>query len=523
MADPAEQDRVYREQIGLGKSEVYARAFASKAHEGELFAKHYALLREKRANAKSAVEGATTKPKEEVPPPAAASARKRKPEDFTISKPIGNGSYSTVYLATEKETKMVVAIKVVSKALVQKENKQKTIIIERDVFNALDSPFFVRLFYTFQDQQSLYFVIEYAENGELLNWLKKLGSFDEDCSRFYLAEIVLALEHMHARNIIHRDLKPENILLDKDMHVKITDFGTAKILKDEDEPGRADSFVGTAQYVSPELLSDKTSGMTADLWALGCIAYQLLSGGVPFIAGNDYHTFRKIQNLEYSFPPGFSELGKDLVEKLLVLEPTQRLGAPETGGYDALKAHPFFAGVDWDNLAQSQPPKLEAFLPAISEEDKPLHESDAADDELAAIEAAIFRKQMGAIEVVSKEDKQRQEKLKKQAETSPWHKFLEEGELIVRTGLVDKRKGLFSKRRQLILTDTPRLIYIDPEALEIKGEIQWSAALHPQFKTMKTFFVHTPDRTYYLEDVERKSIAWVDTINHMLRHSSSSA
>ncbi|MAB10903.1 MAG: hypothetical protein CME96_08570 [Hyphomonas sp.] len=187
------------------------------------------------------------------------------------------------------------------------------------------------------------------------------------------------------------------------------------------------------------------------------------------------------------------------------------------GGYAQIKMHPFFAGVDWETLATQTPPKLEAFLPAMNPGEKGIHETDPADDELAELEAQMYRRQMGEIQVMSKEDKQRQEQLARQAKESPWHAFLNDGELIVKTGLVDKRRGLFSKRRQLILTDTPRLVYIDPEALEIKGEIPWSGELEPQFKNMRTFFVHTPNRTYYLEDVERKSIAWVDTINHVLK------
>eukprot|EP00043_Microstomoeca_roanoka_P019440 m.218731 g.218731 ORF g.218731 m.218731 type:complete len:401 (+) comp16994_c4_seq2:595-1797(+) len=316
--------------------------------------------------------------------------------------------------------------------------------------------------------------------------------------------------------VITSDLKPENVLLDENMHIKITDFGTAKILK-KSESDRNDSFVGTAQYVSPELLSEKSAGKSSDLWALGCIMYQLLAGKVPFRAGNDYQTFRLIQAVDYDFPSGFPPSAKDLVERLLVRDPAKRLGCDECGGFAALKTHPFFEGLDWQTLATQTPPKLEAYLPAINPGEKGIHETDPAEDELAALEAAVYRRQMGEIEVISKEDKQRQEKLTKQAKESPWHGFLNEGELIVKTGLVDKRRGLFSKRRQLILTDTPRLIYIDPEALEIKGEIPWSEDVNPQFKNMRTFFIHTPNRTYYLEDVERKSIAWVDTINHMLK------
>jgi 3-phosphoinositide dependent protein kinase-1 len=129
------------------------------------------------------------------------------------------------------------------------------------------------------------------------------------------------------------------------MHIKITDFGTAKIL-DNDKTTRANSFVGTAEYVSPELLTDKLACKSSDLWALGCIIYQLLAGLPPFHAVNEYQCFQKITKLEYQFPDGFPEAGADLVQKLLVLDPTKRIGCDECGGYAALKAHNFYAGIN---------------------------------------------------------------------------------------------------------------------------------------------------------------------------------
>lgn len=367
------------------------------------------------------------------------------------------------------------------------------------------------------------FVIEYCKNGELLSWIKKLGSFDEECARFYIAEIILALEHMHERGIIHRDLKPENILLSETMHVKITDFGTSKILDEESdgtrwsgagpaphlrEPlsssrllpppafcrrwltccaaalclgtcaGRANSFVGTAQYVSPELLTDKVAFKSSDLWAVGVILYQLLSGKPPFRGGNAHLTFQKVKSGEYEVPNMFppkglvsrrlllrlslpprhasglarvmccgapsapvmltarAETSQDLVQKLLVLDPTKRLGSPEMGGFGPLKAHPFFdgrprwhtrrvvccpgvaaelpsrravashpsapcfapllhaphsLGMDWDTLPDQKPPRLEAYLPAMSADDVNLHETDTADDVLADMTALAIK------------------------------------------------------------------------------------------------------------------------------------
>eukprot|EP00911_Craspedida_sp_UC1_P001786 UC1_evm1s1362 len=142
----------------------------------------------------------------------------RKPKDFVVSRTLGEGSYSTVFMAREKSTGRDFAMKILDKNHIKKENKVKYVKTEKDVFNACNHPLIVRLFYTMQDAQKLYFVIEYCQNGELLDWIRKLGSFDEECARFYVGEIVLALEHMHAKGIIHRDLKPENILMSAEMH-----------------------------------------------------------------------------------------------------------------------------------------------------------------------------------------------------------------------------------------------------------------------------------------------------------------
>lgn len=303
--------------------------------------------------------------------------------DFAFGRTLGEGSYSTVLAATDRQTSREYAIKVLDKRHIIKEKKVKYVNIEKDTLNRLtEHPGIVRLYYTFQDERSLYFVLDLATGGELLSVLKKTTSFDEDCSRFYGAQILDSVEYMHLRGIIHRDLKPENVLLDDQGHVKITDFGTAKILEikgqqdqsqfgnvsvsndpmDGADTDRAVSFVGTAEYVSPELLTDKNACKASDLWAFGCIVYQLLAGRPPFKAGNEYQTFQKIVGLEYTFPDGFPLVARDLVERLLVLDPADRL--PITG----IKRHRFFDGIEWGKgLWKQKPPRLRPFRPYARE------------------------------------------------------------------------------------------------------------------------------------------------------------
>lgn len=300
--------------------------------------------------------------------------------DFAFGRTLGEGSYSTVVAATDRETDKEFAIKVLDKRHIIKERKVKYVNVEKDTLNRLtDHPGVVRLYYTFQDEKSLYFVLDLASNGELLGVLKRLTTFDEECTKFYGAEILDTIDFMHARGVIHRDLKPENVLLDEHMHVKITDFGTAKLLDslkdaqksngipeaaellDGSEVGKANSFVGTAEYVSPELLRDKRACKASDLWAFGCIIYQLLAGRPPFKAANEYLTFQKILGLDYEFPKGFPEVAKDLVERLLVLEPSSRLSI------EHIKNHQFFEGVTWGRgLWKQRPPKVKSFVPGAS-------------------------------------------------------------------------------------------------------------------------------------------------------------
>lgn len=293
--------------------------------------------------------------------------------DFHFGRTLGEGSYSTVMAATDRQTLQEYAIKVLDKKHIIKEKKVKYVNIEKDTLNKLtDHPGVVRLYYTFQDMQSLYFVLDLASGGELLGVLKRMTTFNEECTQFYCAQILDTIGYMHSQGVIHRDLKPENVLLDDQMHVKVTDFGTAKILDLKESRGeasdtnvlgcsdtsRASSFVGTAEYVSPELLTDKNACKASDLWAFGCIIYQLLAGRPPFKAANEYLTFQKITSLQYEFPVGFPEVAKDLVERLLVLDPSRRLTI------DHIKNHEFFRGIIWGrSLWKQNAPRLRSFIP----------------------------------------------------------------------------------------------------------------------------------------------------------------
>jgi len=286
-------------------------------------------------------------------------------QDFEFGEELGEGSYSTVKIATHYATGQEYAIKILDKSHLKRYKKTETALAEKNTLVRLGSghPGIVRLHWTFQDEWSLFFVLDVARNGEMQSRISRLGSLSTVCCRYYSAQIVDALDYMHSKGVIHRDLKPENLLLDDAFRIKITDFGTGKLL----EPGveRAETFVGTPQYFSPELLESNETSKSSDLWALGCIIYQMIAGRFAFSGLSHFLTWQKIKQLEYSFPEGFDPEAKDLIQKLIVRDPTQRLGAGPPGSafsMQSLRSHPFFASINWKTLWTDPAPPLEAGL-----------------------------------------------------------------------------------------------------------------------------------------------------------------
>lgn len=303
---------------------------------------------------------------------------------------------------------------------------------------------------------------------------------------------------------------------------------------------RRNSFVGTAQYVSPELLTDKTASRASDLWALGCIIYQMVAGLPPFRSRSEYMIFQKILKLEYEIPDGFCELAKSLVRQLLVVEVSQRLGAQDEhgSGYPSIRAHAFFDGVDFETLHEQTPPPIYPYLPGTSENEEmrsqyrvPDHLEPGLDDkqltrllglgigeeekpEPIAVVEKPRRKRSGIADMSPDEFRAR---LEKQRASNQWDTFAG-GNLILKQGFVNKRKGLFARRRMLLLTTGPYLYYVDPVNMVLKGEIPWSPELRVEPKNFKIFFVHTPNRTYYLEDPEGFALEWCRAIEEMRVH-----
>ncbi|KAF2738102.1 kinase-like protein [Polyplosphaeria fusca] len=284
-----------------------------------------------------------------------ASMRKMTTEDFEPLTCLGKGSFGTVLLVKQRTTGRLYAQKQFKKAslTVHKRLIEQT-KTERAILESVNRhPFVVKLFYAFQDHEKLYLILEYAQGGELFHHLASERMFPEETSAFYMAQMVLALDHLHRTvGVIYRDLKPENCLLDAEGHLLLTDFGLSKVAVDEDTTCR--SFLGTIEYMAPEVIQGNEYGMAVDWWSLGALGYDLLTGSPPFTGNNNAKIQEKIVKQKINMPFYLSPDAKDLLTRLLRKEPKKRLGANMPKDLQTLKSHRFFRKIDWKKLEKRE-------------------------------------------------------------------------------------------------------------------------------------------------------------------------
>ncbi|EGG23609.1 putative protein serine/threonine kinase [Cavenderia fasciculata] len=490
------------------------------------------------------------------------SSNKKNKEDFNFIRTIGKGSYGKVKLVIENSTGYLYAAKILNKQLILKEKKSKYVNSEKTILDSLDHPNIIKLFYTFQDESNLYFIIEYCPNGDLLDLLKRSGNcFQLDVVRFYSAEILLTIEYLHSRGICHRDIKPENILLSKSMHTKLSDFGTAKVIHNE----RSGSFCGTAEYVCPELLVEKMAGKSADIWS------------------------------ELTFPESFDGVARSLVDRILCLDPNDR------PSFNEIKAHPFFKGVVWQSLNDQTPPQVTVFEPISPQEDRQRSKSVGSPNIInqlklvqgqtnqqqqqqellptqqpsgggsgTAISSILQRERstttssvqqspmsrgpnvttsspLSPLPLISSppqqssnnktselpksyqptiyitptelllQGKPKMIQLLQEQSTLVWNKLLlPNDEIILGMTPIVKKTGLISKQRHLIITDSPRIFWVDSSKMIIKGEIHVDLTLLASIKSNKHFTITSRGRTRHFNDtVTQDSKRWVDLINNL--------
>ncbi|KAF9008705.1 kinase-like domain-containing protein [Cyathus striatus] len=275
------------------------------------------------------------------------------PRDFEFLKLIGRGTFGKVFQVRKKDTKRIYAMKVLSKKeIVAKKEVAHTIGERKILQRSLESPFLVGLKFSFQTDTDLYLVTDFKSGGELFWHLQRETRFSEERAKFYIAELILALEHLHKYNIVYRDLKPENILLDATGHVALCDFGLSKADLRPDE--LTTTFCGTTEYLAPEILLDEQGySKIVDFWSLGVLLFEMCCGWSPFYAEDTQQMYKNICFGKIRFPKGvINEDGKQFVKGLLNRNPKHRLGAQRDA--EELKEHPFFKNIDWVALSLKQ-------------------------------------------------------------------------------------------------------------------------------------------------------------------------
>uniref|UniRef100_A0A5F8A1U0 Protein kinase cAMP-dependent X-linked catalytic subunit n=1 Tax=Macaca mulatta TaxID=9544 RepID=A0A5F8A1U0_MACMU len=218
-------------------------------------------------------------------------------QDFDTLVTVGTGTFGRVHLVKEKTAKHFFALKVMSIPDVIRLKQEQHVHNEKSVLKEVSHPFLIRLFWTWHDERFLYMLMEYVPGGELFSYLRNRGRFSSTTGLFYSAEIICAIEYLHFKEIVYRDLKPENILLDRDGHIKLTDFGFAKKLVD-----RTWTLCGTPEYLAPEVIQSKGHGRAVDWWALGILIFEMLSGFPPFFDDNPFGIYQKILAGKIDFP-----------------------------------------------------------------------------------------------------------------------------------------------------------------------------------------------------------------------------
>nr|AML79609.1 putative LOV domain-containing protein [Sambucus canadensis] len=310
---------------------------------------------------------------------------------FKPIRPLGCGDTGSVHLVELKGTEELYAMKAMEKSVMLNRNKVHRACIEREIISLLDHPFLPTLYSSFQTSTHVCLITDFCPGGELFALLDKqpLKIFKEDSARFYAAEVVIGLEYLHCLGIIYRDLKPENVLLQKNGHIVLADFDLSlrtsckpqiikhalpKRRRSRSQPPpvfvaepvtQSNSFVGTEEYIAPEIIKGAGHSSAIDWWALGILLYEMLYGRTPFRGKNRQKTFANILYKDLTFPSSIpvSLAARQLIHALLNRDPTSRLGS--NAGANEIKQHPFFRGINWPLIRCMEPPPLDAPLQLI--------------------------------------------------------------------------------------------------------------------------------------------------------------
>eukprot|EP01127_Copromyxa_protea_P018181 TRINITY_DN5655_c0_g1_i1.p1 TRINITY_DN5655_c0_g1~~TRINITY_DN5655_c0_g1_i1.p1 ORF type:complete len:336 (-),score=61.28 TRINITY_DN5655_c0_g1_i1:97-1104(-) len=265
-----------------------------------------------------------------------------KVSDFELGRRLGQGKFGNVLLAREKNSKFIVALKILFKQQLMQANVEHQLRREIEIQSHLRHPNILRMFGYFYDDERIYLILEFAAKGELYKELTKENRFNEQKSADYIYDVTHALIYLHKKNVIHRDIKPENLLLSLNGQVKIADFGWSVHVSST--KNRRQTLCGTLDYLPPEMVgsSVKPYDFSVDIWSLGVLMYEFLIGKPPFEAETKEETYLKIRDVDLSFPSSIplSREAKDLITKLLQKDPERRMTLEKVLVHPWLLKHP---------------------------------------------------------------------------------------------------------------------------------------------------------------------------------------
>ncbi len=417
---------------------------------------------------------------------------------FSIKGPLGSGSFSTIRKAAEKGTGKIFAIKEVDKHFLIKEKKAAQAKVEMDALVACrECPLVLKLFCTFQTSQSLFYVLEFCLNRDLQHFAGRYGALAPPVRQFYAAQIVAALGFLQAHGVVHRDLKPENIMLNHHMHVRLGDFACARLLGGP-AGTRKNSFVGTAEYVAPEVLNSGPATTATDLWSLGAILGFLATGAHVFAGETEYMLFQSVSAGKYTLPEALPADDADIIRRLLVVDPTRRLGALEAGGIAELQKHPFFAGIAWESISEAPAPRIAPYLPGTGPNLERLRACLLRMDEVGLVDAP--------------------QDAPWDLKTAPWIGYLREGETALREGLnVKQWVGYTAKPMVLVLTSMRRMLLMDYPTMGNLKEVDMDASSWAECWTPRLVLFHLPKKTYYIESEVEDAFVWEQAFAALLQ------
>mmetsp|Transcript_1195 Transcript_1195/g.1692 ORF Transcript_1195/g.1692 Transcript_1195/m.1692 type:complete len:347 (-) Transcript_1195:243-1283(-) len=287
-------------------------------------------------------------------------------KEFEYKQVLGTGSFAQVNLVQHIQTGKLFALKVMDKQTIIDLRQVTHVINEKDILAILSHPNLVKLRGSFNDSTNIYLLLDFEPGGEFFSYLNQVVRVPENSAIFYVGCVFLALEYLHENKVVFRDVKPENLLLDSAGYLKLTDFGFAKYL-----PSSTNTLCGTPQYLAPEIVLGEPYGFEVDWWALGILMYEMIVGNPPFLDVSATHTYKKIVRGKFTFPSNISNAAKDLMTRLLKVNPKDRLGS---NGSAEIKAHPWFNNFDWSALAVGE---LESpYVPSHDEHNAAQHFSE---------------------------------------------------------------------------------------------------------------------------------------------------